>query len=73
MRTMVSYYAICPMANCHAQSWWEGSYARILYPKANLTGQPGSDMGNVLIDSAGLPIYFRYCAGRRKAKTWTRG
>ena len=36
---MISYYAICSLANCHAQSWWEGSYARILYPKANLTSQ----------------------------------
>jgi hypothetical protein len=31
------------MANCHAQSWLEGSYARILYPKANLTSQRISD------------------------------
>jgi hypothetical protein len=36
---MIVYYAVCSMANCHAQSWWEGSYARILYPKANLTSQ----------------------------------
>ena len=40
---MISYYAICSLANCHAQSWWEGSYARILYPKANLTSQRISD------------------------------
>ena len=91
---MVSYYAICSMANCHAQSWWEGSYARILYPKANLTsqrisdflaaigdeysqrsffqeyfkliGRSGVDMGNVLIDSTGLPnsIHFPLTAIR---------
>lgn len=40
---MISYYAICSMANCYAQNWWEGSYARILYPKANLTSQRISD------------------------------
>jgi hypothetical protein len=40
---MISYYAVCSMANCHAQSWWEGNYARILYPKANLTSQRISD------------------------------
>ena len=40
---MLSYYTICSMANCHAQSWWEGSYARILYPRANLTSQRISD------------------------------
>jgi hypothetical protein len=85
---MICYYAVCSMANCHAQSWWEGSYARILYPKANLSSQrisdfltaigdeysqreffkeyfkmldqSGSDTGNVLIDSTGLPnsIHF---------------
>jgi hypothetical protein len=31
------------MANCHAQDWYEGNYARILYPKANLTSQRISD------------------------------
>ena len=36
---MLTYYAVCSAANCHAQSWWEGSYARILYPKANLSSQ----------------------------------
>jgi hypothetical protein len=40
---MISYYAVSSGANCHAQSWWEGSYARILYPKANLTSQRHSD------------------------------
>jgi len=39
MYAMVSYYTICSMANCHAMSWWEGSYARVAYPKANLTSQ----------------------------------
>jgi len=86
--SMISYYAICSLANCHAQSWWEGNYVRILYPKANLTSQRISDflaaigdensqrkffqeyfklldhtgvnMGNILIDSTGLPnsIHF---------------
>jgi hypothetical protein len=40
---MITYYAVCSTANCHAQSWWEGSYARILYPKANLSSQRISD------------------------------
>jgi hypothetical protein len=40
---MISYYAICSLANSHAESWWRGSYARILYPKANLTSQRISD------------------------------
>jgi len=40
---MISYYVTCSLANCHAQNWWEGSYARILYPGANLTSQRISD------------------------------
>jgi hypothetical protein len=36
---MLCYYVVCSMANSHAGSWWEGSYARVLYPKANLTSQ----------------------------------
>jgi hypothetical protein len=43
LSAMISYYALCSMANVHAQSWWEGSYVRILYPKANLSSQRISD------------------------------
>ncbi|NLZ64362.1 MAG: transposase [Lentisphaerae bacterium] len=84
LMSMISYYMLSPLSNCHAGSWWEGSYASILYPKANLTSQRISDflaaigsegnmrlffdeyfsylapqlgkgMGNILIDSTGLP------------------
>lgn len=40
---MVLYYILCSSANCHAATWLEGSYARILYPKANLTSQRITD------------------------------
>jgi hypothetical protein len=40
---MLSYYILCTTAMCHAGDWWEGSYARILYHKANLTSQRISD------------------------------
>jgi len=90
----IAYYALCSAANCHARDWWEGSYARILYPKANLSSQRvsdllaavgdeytqrnffrayvrfleclGTDSGNVLIDSTGLPnsIHFPLTAIR---------
>lgn len=36
---MVQYYILCSMANCHALTWWEGNFARYLYPKANLVSQ----------------------------------
>ena len=40
---MVAYYVISNAANCHANTWYEGSFESILYPKANLTSQRISD------------------------------
>jgi len=37
LNAMVAYYALNSLANCYSEDWWEGSYARILYPMANLT------------------------------------
>jgi hypothetical protein len=41
--SMVYYYVLSSTANCHAYSWWEGNYIRLLYPNANLTSQRISD------------------------------
>jgi len=57
--SMVSYYAICSMANCHAQSWWEGSYARMLYPNANLTSQRISDFLAAIGDECSQREFFQ--------------
>ena len=43
MKAMLAYYILCSMSNRYAQDWWEGSYARILYPKASLSSQRISD------------------------------
>jgi len=56
---MISYYAICSLANCHAQSWWEGSYARILYPKANLTSQRISNFLTAIGDESSQRKFFQ--------------
>ena len=56
---MISYYAVCSMANCYAQNWWEGSYARILYPKANLTSQRVSDFLASIGDEHKQRAFFR--------------
>jgi hypothetical protein len=55
---MLNYYILCSTANCHANSWWEGSYARILYPKANLTSQRISDFLADIGDEARLRCFF---------------
>jgi transposase len=49
---------LCSTANCHASNWWEGSYARILYPKANLTSQRISDFLADIGDEARLRSFF---------------
>ena len=39
LRAMLAHYVLCGMAACHAASWWEGSYARLLWPRADLRSQ----------------------------------
>jgi hypothetical protein len=40
---LLAYYILSSHANCHAQDWWELTYAKILYPKAQLSSQRISD------------------------------
>ena len=41
---LLSYYILSPHANSHAQDWWELTYARFLYPRAQLASQRISEM-----------------------------
>ena len=56
---MICYYVLCSMANSHAESWWEGSYARILYPRANLSSQRISDFLAAIGDEHSQRAFFR--------------
>lgn len=40
---MVQYYLLCNSANAHARIWYEGNYASVMYPKANLISQRITD------------------------------
>lgn len=44
LKALLSFYILSKKANRHAQNWWDGSYARLLYPLANLTSQRISEM-----------------------------
>ena len=55
---MLGYYILCSTANCYAGDWWEGSYARILYPKANLVSQRISDFLADVGDEKRLRAFF---------------
>ena len=37
--SLLLYYIITDNANSHAETWWEGSYASVLYPKAQLNSR----------------------------------
>jgi hypothetical protein len=56
---MLSYYILCSMSNRYAQDWWEGSYARILYPNASLSSQRVSDFLAAVGDEYSQRDFFR--------------
>jgi hypothetical protein len=58
LKSMISYYCLASSANCYAENWWSGSYAHILYPKANLTSQRISDFLSSIGDESRLRIFF---------------
>jgi hypothetical protein len=58
LRAMLCYYILCSAANCHAAAWWEGNYARVVYPKANLTSQRISDFLAAIGDEAAQRAFF---------------
>ncbi|MDR2400108.1 MAG: transposase, partial [Deferribacteraceae bacterium] len=43
LHALLSYYILSSHTNCYAQDWWELTYAKILYPKAQLSSQRISD------------------------------
>ncbi|MBR5088048.1 MAG: transposase [Ruminiclostridium sp.] len=43
LHALLSYYILSPHANVHAEDWWNLTYARFLYPKAQMTSQRISD------------------------------
>lgn len=55
---MVQYYVLCNTANDHARIWYDGSFAKMLYPKANLTSQRITDFLTSLGDPAKLDAFF---------------
>ncbi|WP_135358332.1 hypothetical protein [Lactimicrobium massiliense] len=57
--TMIHYYILCRLANCHAKDWWEGNYASILYPNAELENQRISDFLAEIGDEEKLRRFFK--------------
>ena len=55
---MIQYYLLCNSANDHAKIWYEGNYASILYPKANLTSQRITDFLEALGKPESVSAFF---------------
>jgi hypothetical protein len=53
------FYVLCNKANCHSSNWFEGSYAKIMYPKANLASQRVSDMLSAIGDEKVYREFFK--------------
>ena len=56
---MITYYVVTSHANIHAQTWYEGSFAKVLYPRADLTSQRISDFLKSIGRHANLMTFFQ--------------
>ena len=43
LHALLAYYILTQYSNCHAEDWWELTYAKYLYPKAQMASQRISD------------------------------
>ena len=57
--SLVFYKSLHGGANCYAQTWWEGSYTRILFPYAQITSQRISEVLSELGDEQLQRDFFR--------------
>ena len=70
---MTLFRVLSQNANCYASDWWEGSYARLLFPEAALSSQRLSEflseLGKEAIQRRFFHRYLRYLCkdGNRKA------
>lgn len=55
---LLLYYVLQRRSNAHAQTWYEGSFARILYPRANLTSQRISDLLAAIGEEDNMRAFF---------------
>lgn len=64
LRALLSYYILSPHANSHAEDWWKLTYARFLYPKAQMASQRISealaDIGSEDAKRSFFREYFKF-------------
>ncbi|MDR1050406.1 MAG: transposase [Deltaproteobacteria bacterium] len=59
VRALVLFYVICSTANYNAAEWFAGTYARMLYPKANLESQRISELLSSVGKESSCRAFFR--------------
>ena len=59
LHAMVLFYILTEYACVHAQTWYQGSFASVLYPNADLTSQRLSDFIHSLGDEDHQRSYFQ--------------
>ena len=59
MMSLMYYRLLAASSNHYAKDWWEGSYARILFPNAKLRSQRISDFYKLLGEEAVHRDFFR--------------
>ena len=58
VKSLLLYYMLQPTSNVHAHTWYEGSFARILYPNANLDSRRISDLLRAIGQESSLRAFF---------------
>ena len=69
LKALLCYYILDKKNNVHASTWWEGSYARILFPRANLTSQRISDMLQAIGQEHACRAFFKAYLNKLGPKT----
>jgi hypothetical protein len=58
VKALLLFYILCNMANYNALEWFNGNYARVLYPKANLESQRISDLLSSIGEESSYRAFF---------------
>lgn len=71
LRALLFYYLLCPLSNRHAHDWWELTYAKYIFPKAQLASQRISealaDIGSEDAKRKFFKKYFEFLEKRDSA------
>ena len=66
LHALLAYYLLSPHANCHAADWWDLTYAKQLFPNAQLKSQRISDaladIGSEEAKQCFFKEYFKFLA-----------